>query len=210
MGWAYGNVKARSNRRRRRLVAERQKKLTARSSNLSRSDRDIRLKELVIHITRQCEGDEAFGAVKLNKILFNADFTAYVKFGKPITGQEYFALEYGPAPRRLKPVLAQMERHGEAATREDDFHGFRQRRTFALREANLEHFSSEEIATVDHIIRDWWGRTGTELSEASHRLIGWKVAAEGETIPYSVALVCRREPTKKEQEVAKTLEQSLR
>lgn len=185
------------------------KKPTARPT-LSRPDPDNRLKELILHIARQCEGDEAFGAVKLNKILFNADFTAYVKFGRPITGLEYFALEYGPAPRHLKPVLADMVRRKEAAFREDDFHGYRQRRTFALREADLSLFDGEEIALVDHIIRDWRDRTGTELSDASHRFIGWKVAAEGETIPYSVALVCRREPTKKEQEVAKRLEQSLR
>ncbi|MGH2361794.1 MAG: Panacea domain-containing protein [bacterium] len=191
-------------------MAERKKKPTARSSNLSRPNADTRLKELILHIARQSEGDETFGAVKLNKILFNADFTAYVKLGKSITGQKYFALEYGPAPRRLKPVLADMVRRREAAIREDDFHGYRQRRAFALREADLSLFDSEEIALVDHIIRDWRNLTGTELSQASHRFIGWKVAAEGESIPYSVALVCRREPTKKEQEVAKSLEQSLR
>lgn len=189
-------------------MTERQKK-PAPLSNLSRPE-DIRLRELILHIARQSEGDETFGAVKLNKLLFIADFVAHVKFGKPITGQGYFALEHGPAPRRLKPVLEAMKEYGEAATREDDFHGFRQQRTFALREADLSLFRGEEIALVDHVVRDLWGRTGTEMSEASHEFIGWKVAKEGETVPYSVGLVQRREPTKTEQEAVKRLVQSMR
>jgi hypothetical protein len=171
---------------------------------------DARLKELILHIARQSEDDEAFGAVKLNKILFVADFDAYIKYGKSISGQEYFALEHGPAPRRLKPVLDEMIERREAAEREDDFHGYRQRRVFALREADLKQFEAEEIALVDHIIRDLRGVTGSQLSRASHRFLGWKVAAEREVIPYSAGLVCQRDLTKVEQEVARGLEVSLR
>jgi len=174
------------------------------AEDLSRPE-DLRLRELILHIARQSEGDESFGAVKLNKLLFQIDFTAYLKFGKPVTGQEYFALEHGPAPRRMKAVLEAMKAQEEAATRVDDFHGYRLQRTFALREADLSGFKPEEIALVDHVVRDCWDQRGTELSAASHEFIGWKVAKEGETIPYSVALVCRRELTKTEQEVAKSV-----
>ena len=183
---------------RRSLAAARQRQVA-----------DSRLKELILHIARQSEGDEAFGAVKLNKILFVADFDAYIKFGKSITGQEYFALERGPAPRRLMPVLQRMVEQNEVAIRENDFHGYRQRRVFALREADLTQFRGEEIALVDHIMRDWQGVTGTQVSRGSHEFLGWKVADQGETIPYSVALVCRRELSKREQEVAQKLERSL-
>jgi hypothetical protein len=55
-------------------------------------------------IATRSEGDEPFGAVKLNKLLFYADFFAYVKFGECITGQEYQKLAQGPAPRRMLPV----------------------------------------------------------------------------------------------------------
>lgn len=187
------------------LVAE---KPVAPQSNLSQSA-DIRLRELILHIARQSEGDEAFGAVKLNKLLFTADFTAYVKFGKSITGQDYQAQEFGPVPSRLKPVLERMKEAEEVATREDDFHGFRQRRTFALREPDLSDFTSDEIALVDHIIRDCRNLTGTEMSDVSHKFIGWQVARAGETIPYSVGLLERRELTKSEQEIARKLEETV-
>ena len=50
---------------------------------------DNKLRELVLYIAVLSEGDPAFGKVKLNKLLFFADFTAYLSFGKPITGHEY-------------------------------------------------------------------------------------------------------------------------
>ncbi len=50
---------------------------------------DIKLRELVLYLATLSEGDATFGKVKLNKLLFYADFNAYLKFGKPITGHEY-------------------------------------------------------------------------------------------------------------------------
>jgi len=55
----------------------------------SQAERDKRLRELILLIATRSEGDEPFGAVKLNKLLFYADFFAYVKFGESITGQEW-------------------------------------------------------------------------------------------------------------------------
>jgi len=46
-----------------------------------------------------------FGSTKLNKVLFQADFTAYRRRGDSITAFEYQALERGPTLRKMKPVL---------------------------------------------------------------------------------------------------------
>ncbi len=54
---------------------------------------EAKLRELIIHVATLSGMDEPFGATKLNKILFNADFEAYRQWGKSISGQEYFALE---------------------------------------------------------------------------------------------------------------------
>src|SRR2546427_882130 len=131
---------------------------------LATDDPDVRLGELVLYIARQCEQDPGFGAVKLNKLLFNADFAAYVEFGKPISRQEYFALDFGPAPRRLLPVLEQLKQDQAVAVRPGDYFGYTQQRTFALRDANLDLFSSQEIALVDRLIRECWEQNATEMS----------------------------------------------
>jgi hypothetical protein len=65
-------------------------------------DGEARLRELILYIAARCERDPRFGATKLNKILLFADFLAYFRRRRPITGVEYMRLPNGPAPRRLK------------------------------------------------------------------------------------------------------------
>jgi hypothetical protein len=149
---------------------------------------DRRLAELILYVARVCEGDESFGSTKLNKILFLADFLAYRKLGASITGAEYQRLPFGPAPRRLKPVLEALVQSGAAAIRTQDRFGYEQKRPVALREPDLRQFTGEQIALLDQIIRILWGRTASDVSELSHGFIGWQLAEEGETIPYGLAL----------------------
>ena len=51
-----------------------------------------KLRELILYLARESEGDDYFGVVKLNKLLFYIDFEAYRRFGKSVTEQEYQAL----------------------------------------------------------------------------------------------------------------------
>ena len=159
---------------------------------------DEKLRELILLIAEWSQADERFGAIKLNKLLFHCDFSAFLTFGEPITGQEYFALPQGPAPRRLKPITEKMEKKKELAYQEVPYHGHLQKRPIALRAANLKLFSGEEVALVRQTIEKFWKKSATEISDQSHLFLGWKVARERETIPYSTALVGRRPPTEQE------------
>src|SRR6266851_4280968 len=154
-----------------------------------------KMRELVLHIASRSEGDVHFGAVKLNKLLFLADFIAYRKFGRPMTGAEYQKLDFGPAARPLKPLLERMEHEKAIAEQVMERWGYPQRRTVALREAILGKFSADEIALVDALIMNHRGRNARWMSDLSHTFVGWQLARLGETIPYSVALVSRRRPT---------------
>ncbi len=40
-----------------------------------------KLKEFILYVADRCEADPTFGAVKLNKILFYADFLAFASTG---------------------------------------------------------------------------------------------------------------------------------
>ena len=160
-----------------------------------RRQSDELLTETILLIASRCECDPTFGATKLNKILFYADFLAYLNLGRSITGQEYFALQQGPAPKRLLPVLKKMQADGSLAILESEFYGKVQRRTIALRQPDVGKFNSEEVDLIHYVIENWWGKTGREISEQSHRFLGWQLAAEKETIPYEAALVGNREPT---------------
>jgi hypothetical protein len=194
----------RTNVRHRRTVEHREEEMMDTAGAAYQPD-DEKLRELVLYISLRSEGDEAYGATKLNKLLFFADFLAYQQFGQPITGDEYQALPQGPAPRHLVPIREQMKAQGEIAVRVKDFCGFQQHRIFALREPDLSRFTVQEIDLVDRLIAKWWDKSASYISTQSHRFIGWRLAEQGETIPYNTALVGVCEPTAEILEYGKKL-----
>jgi hypothetical protein len=152
--------------------------------------------ELVLFIARRSEGDPRFGGVKLNKLLFYADFLSYVHFGRPMTGQQYAALANGPAPKYKVPLWRKMLQNKDIAVRKAPTPlGTDQETTLALREADLSKFTAQEVDLVSKLIQICWGKSGNYLREATHKFAGWELAKEKETIPYSVALVGSRKPT---------------
>ena len=171
---------------------------------------DQKLKELILYVCFKSEQDEAFGAVKLNKLLFFADFVAYARFGTPITGQEYMALKQGPAPRRLLRLRQELIGDGRLALQKTDYFGLKQDKPVALDAPKLELFTAHEIALVDAVIEGLKGVNATEVSSKSHKLIGWRLAEEGETIPYTVALIGRREAMPKDYALLPKLEEIAR
>jgi len=58
--------------------------------------------------------DRFAGAIKLNKVLFFAEFAHMRVTGRPITGSPYQKLRLGPAPRRLVPVRNRLISAGDA------------------------------------------------------------------------------------------------
>ncbi|HWW02152.1 MAG TPA: Panacea domain-containing protein [Candidatus Acidoferrum sp.] len=150
---------------------------------------DDKLKELILYVSTQSVDDTWFGAVKLNKILFYADFLSYLKRGESITGQEYFALREGPAPKRMLPITDKMISDGEFAYQLLDVGmPHRQKKPIALRPPDLKKLRAEDIAIVNEVIDKLRGMNGTQTSEMSHRFAGYVAAfAQGEKtkIPYS-------------------------
>lgn len=150
-----------------------------------------KFKELVVYIARMCQDDIYFGATKLNKILFFSDFISYRMQGKPITGAEYFALDWGPVPTAYKRIRDEMVGKDIIVQK-----FFRQQRTLALREANLEKFSPEEISIVHSVIDALRDKDSEAVSLLSHGMLGWKAAwteygttDEMVAIPYDTVFV---------------------
>ncbi len=140
--------------------------------------------ELMLYVADRSVDDPDFGATKLNKILFFSDFMAYDKFGSPITGAVYQKLDHGPAPRPLLPIQRDLISKGSAVITPVSRFNFTQKRLTALREAEIDKFSGEEIALVSQVIEILMGKTASQVSEISHRFAGWKLADDGEDIPY--------------------------
>jgi hypothetical protein len=146
-----------------------------------------KLKELILYIATESEGDDRFGAIKLNKILFYSDFAAYRTLGKSITGAEYQKLGEGPAPRELLLCRKEMERKNEIEIEFRPYFNGVQQRLVARRPPRLSKFSKIELSIVDQVIEAFWSKNGREVSEESHKEYGWRLANEYETIPYSAS-----------------------
>lgn len=99
--------------------------LTFGSDDLRSTDK---LRELILYVADKCEDDRTFGAVKLNKILFYADFISFAEYGEPITGVKYRKFQQGPVPTILKRVRFEMEESGEVVVRKKSYHGRMQHR----------------------------------------------------------------------------------
>jgi hypothetical protein len=158
----------------------------------------LKFKELVLHVALRSASDERFGQVKLNKILFYADFLAYAHFGEAITGARYQKGQWGPIAVPLVPVLDELLLHRDAAVVPRGYYGREQRVVVAARQPDLDRFRAREIALVDDVIDALRGKDASEVSELSHTLVGWKLAELGEDIPYETVFLEDRDPTPEE------------
>ncbi len=172
--------------------------------------RHPKLAELILHISKMSQDDPRFGATKLNKILFFSDFSQFRKKRKSITDDTYQRLQNGPTPKHLVPVRNWLVDKKSLVNQHVEYFGKKQMRPVALRDPDLSLFKAEEIALVDAIIKKFWDKDGTDVSLLSHDFIGWRVAKNGEEIPYSVALVNPRELTALEIAYGSKLEQQAR
>lgn len=149
---------------------------------------DAKLKEMILYISKKCMDDPHFGATKLNKILYFADFMSYRLRGKAITGCDYMRLDRGPVPKRMKAVHDEMRRNKDIHLELRDRFAFHHR-TVALRDPDLDCcFAPSDIAFVDAVIEAFQNDNATDISEMSHGR-AWRVARDRESIPYCTALI---------------------
>ena len=104
-------------------------------------------------------------------------------------GARYQKLEFGPAAIPLLPVQQELISDGELVVRRAMLGGWTQKKPIALRGANLSRFSGEEIALVDRVLDAFWHYGAVQVSDLSHEIPAWQVAAYKEEIPYETAFV---------------------
>ncbi len=176
---------------------------------MTADERDQRLRELILYVAERSEDDPKFGATKLNKILFYADFIAFGQTGSAITEQEYQRLDRGPAPRRLLPIRKRLIDQSEAAIQHRERYGFVQDRLVALRDPDLSGFTGEQIAIVNDVIDYFQDMDAAEVSAFSHSYVGWEIVENGETIPYETVFISKRPLTQEETAYGAQLAQEL-
>lgn len=147
------------------------------------AESDKRLGELILLICQKSAGDDNFGAVKLNKLLFYSDFFAYARWAESITGADYWNLSEGPAPRRLVQVRQQLIKAKALAIQHVDLPlGLVQQRPIQLRRPDRSLFNNAQLDLIDEVIAENRNLTAKQISDKSHREWGWKLTKEKEKI----------------------------
>ena len=124
--------------------------------------------------------------LKLNKLLFYADFWNYKKNGSSITGISYRAIKYGPVPAYYDNIYALLESDNHIITEfTDDGHGGAREIFKSGIETNKEIFTELEIETIEEIINKFKNTPTWEVVKVSHNEIAWqKLNVENKIISY--------------------------
>jgi len=124
------------------------------------------------------------GAVKLNKILWLSDFTAFHDYGSPITGARYVKRQFGPVPGAITTAIRELEAARSISVSHVPFHRHTKDHFRALSQPAMGSFSDAELKIIDRMIEFVSNEhTAKSISEFSHDHV-WQAARDGEEIPY--------------------------
>lgn len=158
----------------------------------------LRLREMVLHVSDRCATARRFGKIKLNKIIWKADFDAYAARRVPVTGRAYQRLKYGPAPVEMAPLYGEMLQDGLITVNRVDLgEGYIEHRTIPEMRPELKLFSPDDLAYVERSIAYYWNLTGEEASDNSHG-VAWRSRGDGDPMPYELALLSDAQPSQEQ------------
>jgi hypothetical protein len=156
-----------------------------------------KFKELVLYLSQvsEREGDEGFGMVKLNKLLYHADFEAYRLLGRSITGATYERQEWGPVARHLPIILDELaaagRMHWEFIPRGEHVRKVPTVEADETATPDTTMFSDDERRVIEDTLRALATYGGKAASDWSHeKSAGWNAVKEdGREITYETAFV---------------------
>jgi hypothetical protein len=164
-----------------------------------------KFRELVLYVCLQAEGDRAFGAAKLSRLLYFIDTEAFRQHGRTVSGQEYIRMVSAPAPEQLKPALRALQHAGALIVRPIIDGIAPQEQPIALRGPDWTVYSTFELRLIDDVVRQCRGMTAKQCSGLLLQRPGWQLARPGERVPIAADLVAERALTNDEAAYALSL-----
>ncbi len=127
--------------------------------------------------------------MKAAKLLFHADKYHLLKYGRPVIGDQYACMEYGPVPSASLNVMNDVVANDShfpplAKVLFDEYLSveksmFKKYPVFrARKDADLDVFSDSDIEALEYARETYGGKSAWKLSEESHEEPSWKLANE--------------------------------
>ncbi len=116
--------------------------------------------------------------LKLVKLLYLADKRHLIQYGRTITGDEYWAMDYGPVGSATKDVLSfdDTEFSSEAEYAEKMIKKVGRYNFQAVSECSpeeLDHLSETDIEAIQHVLERFGNLSKRQLIDYTHRYPEW-------------------------------------
>jgi uncharacterized phage-associated protein len=140
----------------------------------------------LVYLASNPEAVPALDKYKAGKLLFLADKYHLVRYGRPILGDFYRALEYGPIPQRTMDALHALVDDRRRQTTETDRlakalavdRRYQYPRFAATVAPNLEALSVSEVRALEHVVAEYGRKTFDDLKALTHEMPAYKKARE--------------------------------
>jgi uncharacterized phage-associated protein len=134
--------------------------------------------EALVMVTRAWPGITAYFAAK---VFFIADKQHLNKYGRPVVGDRYIAMDHGPVPSAIYDwfkgnlnLMGDPESLLAAVTFEPEGNYVR---ATARRDPDMKYLAESDIEALEAAIQFCKGRTLASLSAITHREVAWQEAS---------------------------------
>lgn len=125
--------------------------------------------------------------VRLNKLLFYADFMHYKYFGFSITGCKYAAIDMGSVPDQYAYIFGLLESEKYLKTKLVKIKDKEHDKFVAINQFDKSLFNADELNTLNEVLKRFKDVTTQELMKIAHGEIAWKDNISGKSIiDYSI------------------------
>lgn len=132
--------------------------------------------------------------LKIAKLLYFADKYHLVRYGRPIVGDTYYALPFGPVPTRSLDIMGDacgtqfpdsLDSNVEKLLKSLYISYEGRYPTFTAKsDVDYSSLSESEIEILDIIAEEYGMKTGSQLIDITHREKAWRETDENEPIDF--------------------------
>lgn len=134
----------------------------------------------VAYFALKCPG---LTKLKVCKLLFYADKGHLLRYGRPITGDRYYRLPYGPVPTRAYDILKGNSDPAETALF-DRYVSVVGNNIFPRRNPDLKAFSKSDLEVLRETCERYGQMSASELASLSHKEPGYVKTSPSSAIDY--------------------------
>lgn len=150
-----------------------------------KSKRD-KLKNTILYLLNSKE----LYTTQLMKHLFAVDFLFFKEYEKSITGYQYARLQHGPVLDGYKKIINDFIDTGVIKTKIVEIEKQNDNTIFQLKagcKCDTTIFNSKELAILDNVLKHFNKKSSNQLSDWSHKFVGWKETGDNKIISYEYA-----------------------